>query len=311
MSDQTKGILAILAACIAWGLSPLFYHLLAHVPPGEVLAHRTIWSLVLFGGILAIQGRLAALKDCFADRGTVLILFSASVMIACNWGLFITSVQIGKVVEASLGYYIFPLVAVVMGWLVFQEKLSGIQKLCVGLAGIAVCTLSLGLGVPPWIALILATTFGTYSVLKKLLSLGPVVSVTGEVLILLPVALIWLLGLWQGWWQEGARSPAIHSMDMATTTLLILSGPMTATPLILFSYATRRIALSTIGIVQYLNPTLQFACAVVIFGELFTGWHAIAFGLIWTAVIIYSVNLLQSEKRARKAVKAASAVGQT
>ena len=308
MSDPIKGILAIIIACVVWGLSPLFYNLLSHVPPGEVLAHRTLWSTVLFGGVLAVQGRLSHLWACFRDRKTVLILMTASLMIACNWLLFIISVQVGKVVESSFGYYVFPLVAVVLGRIVFKEHLSKPQKFCVALAALAVVFLGFGLGVTPWIALTLAVTFGTYSMLKKLLTLGPVVSVTAEVLILAPIATLWLLGLANGWWQEGDRTPAITQMDISTTGLLILSGPLTAIPLILFSFAAKRIALSTVGLVQYLNPTLQFACAVVVFGEVFTSWHAAAFALIWVAVAIYSYTSIQSENRARKRRNASSAV---
>ncbi|WP_420863815.1 EamA family transporter RarD [Algirhabdus cladophorae] len=309
MTDQLKGIIAIVIACVVWGLSPLFYALVAHVPAGEVFAHRTIWSVVLFTGVLAVQGRLSDLRGCFADAKTMLILLCASVMIACNWLLFIVSVQIGRVVESSLGYYIFPLVAVVLGWLLFGEQLSRMQKLCVGLAALAVATLSFGLGIPPWIALVLATTFGAYSVLKKFVTLGPVVSVTAEVLLLAPFAVLWLLGLSLEWWQEGGRAPAVWSMDWRTLVLLMLAGPMTAIPLILFSYSARRVALSTIGVVQYLNPTLQFGCAVLIFGEAFTGWHALAFGLIWIAVTLYSVSGYAAERRARKAAMAVSVVG--
>jgi len=290
MTDPAKGIFAIVFA---------------------FLAHRTLWSTILFGGILVLQGRFASLAGCFENWRTFGILALSSLMIACNWLLFIVSVQVGKVMESSFGYYVFPLVAVLLGRLVFQEKLTSVQKLCVALAALAVLLLGFGLGVTPWIAIVLATTFGTYSMLKKLLRLGPVVSVTGEVLILAPIAILWLAGLGMGWWQEAGRPPALRSMDWMTFGLLVLSGPMTATPLILFSYAAKRIALSTVGLVQYLNPTLQFICAVAVFGEAFSHWHAIAFGLIWSAVALYSWTSVQAERRARKSAMASSAEATT
>ena len=310
MGEASKSLLAMVLACLVWGLSPLFYKLLVHVPPGEVLAHRTLWSLVFFAGVLLVQGRLREVGRVLGSlRGVGIVLF-ASLMIAVNWFLFIYSVQVGRVMEASLGYYIFPLVAVLIGTVAFQERLGGVQWAAVGLAALAVGILTWGLGVAPWIALILAGTFGLYGLVKKRLAAGPVVSVTAEVLLLLPVALIWLWGLHSGSWSEG-RPGALFAGDWATSLLLITAGPMTAGPLILFSYASRRAAMSTIGLVQYLNPTLQFGCAVLIFAEPMTMWHGIAFPLIWLALGLYSGAALAGERRSRRAAIKAAGVSTT
>ncbi|MCK4711567.1 MAG: EamA family transporter RarD [Marinosulfonomonas sp.] len=302
MTRAQHGILAMVGACMIWGLSPLFYKALANVPPLEVLSHRTIWSLVFFGLVLAGQRRLGQVAEIFKSARLLLVMIAAAVMISLNWGIFIWSIQVGRAVEASLGYFIFPLMAVVLGALLFKERLGAVQLLAVAMVAGAVVLLTWGLGVMPWIPLVLAASFSAYGVIKKKLSIGPVVSVTGEVLLLLPLALIWLWGVhWQGWVGIGGRNLATFGTGWRDTLLLMLSGPMTATPLILFSYAAKRLDFATQGLVQYLNPSLQFTVAVLAFGEVVSRWHAIAFPVIWAALALYSVNALRQEKAARRA----------
>ncbi len=280
MNRTAQGILAILAACVIWGLSPLYYNLLTMVPPLELLAQRTLWSFLFFALVLGLQGRFSALIHALGNRGHVITLFAAACAIAVNWYFFIYSVQINRVSEASLGYFIFPLVAVVFGLIVFKEKLSALQWVAVALAVFAVLILTYGLGVAPWLALVLSLSFGTYSVLKKRLDLSPVISVTLEVMLLLPLTVPYLLI--QAW-------PIQDSTDSWQIWFLLMgSGPLTATPLILFSYATRRISMSTVGIMQYINPSIQFLVALPIFAEPMTDWHFGAFSIIWVAVVIYS-----------------------
>ena len=280
MNRTAQGILAILAACVIWGLSPLYYNLLTMVPPLELLAQRTLWSFLFFALVLGLQGRFSALIHALGNRGHVITLFAAACAIAVNWYFFIYSVQINRVSEASLGYFIFPLVAVVFGLIVFKEKLSALQWVAVALAVFAVLILTYGLGVAPWLALVLSLSFGTYSVLKKRLDLSPVISVTLEVMLLLPLTVPYLLI--QDW-------PIQDSTDSWQLWFLLMgSGPLTATPLILFSYATRRISMSTVGIMQYINPSIQFLVALLIFAEPMTDWHFGAFSIIWVAVVIYS-----------------------
>ncbi|QBY00255.1 EamA family transporter RarD [Rhodophyticola sp. CCM32] len=280
MTEPVKGVLAMIGACTIWGLSPIFYKLLSDVPPLEVLAHRTLWSVIVFGLALAGQGRLRDLRPALSGRRVLLLVFVAAMMISANWFLFIFSIQVGRTVESALGYYIFPLVAVLIGAVVLKEKLGKAQLAAVGLAALAVTILTLGLGVAPWISLTLGVTFGMYGLLKRWVAAGPVVSVTSEVLLISPLALGYLLWLGPG---QGA-----FGNDLWASLFLVLSGPLTALPLILFSYAAKRAAMSTIGLVQYLNPTLQFGSAVLILGERVTLWHAIAFPIIWVALMIYS-----------------------
>lgn len=301
MSETAKGVLAMIAACVVWGLSPLFYKLLANVPPPEVLAHRTLWSVAFFGVVLGAQGRLKEIQTALRDRRQLLTLIVASALISINWFTFILSVQIGKATESSLGYYIFPLIAVVIGVVWFGEKLTRVQWIAVTAAAFAVVCLTWGLGVAPWISLIVSISFALYGVIKKGMALRPVVSVTCEILVLLPIwvlVLIWYHAQGQGHFTTG----------WSTSLLLVLSGPLTAIPLILFSYAAKRVALGTMGLLQYVNPTLQFICAVAVFGEPFGWWHKMAFTVIWIALALFSVSSLCQEREARRASKASSGV---
>ncbi|MDO6731951.1 EamA family transporter RarD [Marinovum sp. 2_MG-2023] len=302
-SDQMRlGILSLIAACAIWGVSGLYFKLLSHLPPIEVLAHRTFWSAVFFVGVVAYQGRLPVLRAVMASR-QILILAGAAVVISCNWFWFIWAIGQGRATEASLGYFIFPLVAVLLGRIFFGERLGALQWTAVGLAAGAVALLTWGLGVAPWISLLLAVTFGTYSAIKKRLSAGPVISVTGEVLLIAPLSLVMILGFGAA---DGAGIDRILAVGQpgglrwSEILLLVASGPITALPLILFSNATRKVPLSTVGLVQYLNPTLQFLVATLIFAEPISRWHAIAFPLIWLALAIYTIATLRRGKGDRQ-----------
>lgn len=301
MSEWTKGFWAMIAVCLTWGFSPLYYRTLSSVPVVEVLAHRTLWSLFLFVAIIAVQGRLAEFRRALTGPHFWQMAFAA-VMISVNWGLFIWSVKAGHVVQSSLGYYIFPLVAVLLGVVLFGERLTVTQIIAVLLAALAVALLTWGLGVTPWISLALAITFGGYGVAKKSLPMGPVISVACEVAILAPLALAWLLAQKAGIMPPALAAPVSFGSNITISLLLMLSGLITALPLIMFSYATRRVEMGTIGLMQYLNPTLQFLCAVVIFGEPFTMWHKIAFSLIWIALALYSVSAIRQGRRSIRRV---------
>lgn len=285
MRDDQKGVLAMVTACTVWGLSPLYYAQVAHVPPLEVLCYRSLWSLLFFALILGVQGRLAEVRAAMSSPRRLLIILAAACMISANWFGFIYAISTGQGLEASLGYYIFPLVAVVIGMAVFGEVLRRAQWVAVCLATVAVVTLTVGLGVAPWIALALAGTFGAYGMIKKSLDVGPVVSVTAEVLLLAPLAIAWL-------WFRGTGAGGGN--DLTTHVILALSGPLTASPLILFSFAAHRVRMATVGLVQFLNPTLQFTCAIFMGGVL-TMWHAIAFPMIWIALVIYSVSIWRQD----------------
>ena len=292
---------AMVGATVVWGLSSIFYKLLAHVPPLEVLAHRSLWSLVVFGLWLAWRGRLGELGRLLSSRRSLGLVALAALTISLNWFMFIYAIQTGHAVAASLGYYIFPLVAVLFGAVLFGERLGRVKAVAVSLAVLAVAVLTLGLGVAPWISLWLAVTFGAYGVVKKGLAAGATVSVTAEVVLLAPLALTWLWGVYtQGWTGLTGRNVGAFGKDLGDSVLLMFSGLMTAIPLVLFTTASRSLRLGTVGVMQYINPSLQFAVAALVFAEPVTRWHWIAFPLIWAAVALYSVDTLAQQRAARR-----------
>ena len=288
MSEAQKGILAVLASGLIWGFSPIYYKLLTHVPPIELLAHRVLWSVIFFVLLLGFQRRLWALRTAITTRRSVATLFLGACLIGVNWYIFIWSIQVEKATEASLGYFIFPLVVVAMGWIGFGERLSWLQNIAIALAAAAVILMTVSKGLFPWIALVIAFSFSLYGYVKKTILTGPVVSVTAEVLLLVPLAVTVLYFVHRG----GAGSFGKAGFD---TLLLMVSGPLTATPLIFFSYAAKRISMATLGSANYLNPTIQFFCAIVIFNEPINSVQFFSFAMIWLALALYSLEGFRKE----------------
>ena len=311
MSDTAKGLLAIISACFVWGLSGIYYKALAHVPPEEVLSHRTLWSLVFFAIILLVTGRTASLRALVTGPQVVKVAIAA-LMISTNWYFFIFSVQTGRALGASLGYYIFPLVAVMLGVIFFRERLGPFRIAAVVLAAIAVAILTIGLGQPPWISLLLAFTFGLYGVVKKGLVASAVTSVAGEVLLLAPLAGLWLVGIYAfGWGGITGRVVGAFGTNLHDTVMLAFAGVITGLPLVLFSYGAQRLNLGLVGILNYINPTLQFLVATFVFFEPVTRWHMIALPIIWIALALYSVSLLRHDRAPSNRVAIAGTSGTT
>ena len=284
MTQPVKGAIAMLLACLTWGFAPLYYSFLSHLGPEEILAHRTVWSVLTFTVVIALTGRRRETLRVLKLPKTMALILLAGVMIGINWYVFIFSVGAGRVTESSLGYYIFPLVMVLLGLVVFRETLSTLQWVSVALAVIAVLVLTYGLGGVPWLAMIISVTFGIYGLLKRIIRVDSVVSVTLEVVLLLPFAALYLF--WFG-----------SMPDAPTMALLMFSGLITAGPLMLMTYATQTVRMATVGLVQYLNPVLQFFCAIVLLGEILTGWHMIAIGLIWTALAFYTFAVFSADRK--------------
>ncbi|MGB5836693.1 MAG: EamA family transporter RarD [Albidovulum sp.] len=293
MTEGAKGVIAMIAACTVWGLSGIYYKAIDHVPAPEVLAHRTLWSLAFFMVVLTVQGRLRLVPAMLISRDLPLVIASA-VMISVNWFFYIWSIQTGHALEASLGYYIYPFVAVMLGSLVYREALRRVQWSAVALAALAVLVLTVGLGATPWVAFLLASTFGAYGLLKRRIEAGPVLSVAGEVVILAPFA---FAGLWAVHSGHLSATGGAFGANLHDTAMLAFSGIITGGPLMLFSYATKRVRMATVGLVQYLNPTLQFIAAALIFGEPVTFWHLISFPLIWVALVLYSASALRQQRQ--------------
>lgn len=282
------GVAYAVLAYASWGFFPIFWKQLRGVGPFEVLAHRVIWSCVFVGVLLAMQSRISAVFAAFGDPRTRRVLGASTALIAVNWFLFIWAVGSGRILEASLGYYVNPLVNVALGRLFLGERLTRPATVAVGLASVGVAVLAIGTGALPWVSLVLAGTFGLYGLCRKVAPVGPLVGLSFETLATTPIAmagLAWLI----------VHDQAVTTSGASTRTWIffILSGPATALPLLAFAEGARRLKYATLGIIQYLAPTLQFLCAVVLYGEVFTRSHAIAFAFIWCAVGMYVADSLR------------------
>lgn len=293
LSETAKGALAIVAACTIWGLSGLYFKAIAHIPPLEVMAHRSVWSLIFLLALFAMRSRISDLRQLLRDGSQMWRIAISAVLIAINWLVYIIAVQTGHATEASLGYYIFPLVAVTLGALVFNESLSKVQYGAVALAALAVLVLGIGLGTPPWIALILSCTFGGYGIIKKTVSAGADLTVAAELVLLVPPSLAYLVWLHV----QGSAAFGDTAYDSAMLVGLAL---FTGLPLVFLSYGFQRLSYSTLGLIQYLNPTLQLCVALIFLGETLTPAHSIALPLIWIGLALYSWDLWRQDKSARK-----------
>ena len=297
MSEAAKGALATAIACTIWGLSPIYYKYLDHIPAAEVMSHRVIWSFVIFYLILLASGQLRRFWAFLKPSKQSVRLILAALMVSANWFLFIWAVQVERVTEVSLGYFFQPLVAVAFGYLLFFERPLRLQWIAVAMAVVAVAVLTVGQGGVPWIPLVLAVTFAFYGVLKKRMTVGATISVTAEALIVAPFCLVWVIGSHLDWWTtaEGLVSGAF-GRNFQDSALLIFSGALTAGPLVMVSWAAQRIRLATFGLLQYINPSFQFLCAIVLFQEVLSQEHLIAFPLIWMALALYSYAALGSSR---------------
>jgi chloramphenicol-sensitive protein RarD len=281
--ETAVGVAYAAGAYLTWGLFPIYFRLLSGVPPVEVLAHRIAWTLVFVAAVVTALGRWPEVLRPLRDRRTLGVLTATAFLISANWLVYIWAVNAGHVLEASLGYFVNPLVNVLLGVVFLRESLRRRQALAVALAAAGVAALVVRAGRVPWVALALALTFGLYGLLRKRLRVDPVAGLLAEVAVLAPFALLYLASLGDaGRFGDGSRASAL----LATT------GVVTALPLLAFGVGVSRLRLSTIGLLQYLNPTMQFATAVFLFGEPFTSGHAIAFTCIWLSLAIYTVDAL-------------------
>ena len=300
-SNLRLGFLCCLGCYTIWGCLPLYFRVLDHISPMEMLAHRIIWS-VPTGLILIVIARNWGQLRAALTRQHVLWLTLSAFLIGANWLVYIWAVSQERVMEASLGYYINPLVNVLIGAVFFAERLRPAQWAAVGLAGIGVAVMTSALGYVPWVALVLCFTFAFYSIIRKQVQVDSRAGFVVEAALLAPLALMWM-----GWFvgQPGGRLIGNGGWDIP---LLLVSGPITAVPLILFAIAAKRLRLSTIGMMQYLGPTLQFLISVFVFNEAFGLTHAIAFAFIWTALIVFTIDSLVGEAKARRLARAAASL---
>jgi len=275
------------AAYLMWGLFPLYFALLDAVTPLEIIAHRVIWSLLFLLIIIAIARQWKTLR---INKRTLMILSVAAVLLSINWLTYVYAISINEVAQASLGYFINPLVTVALGVVVLSEKLRRAQWWAVGIAIVAVAVLTVGYGQLPWISLTLAASFGLYGLLKKQANVGAVPSLLWETVVLAPVALIYLGVL------ESQGTAAFVQDGWDISILLVLLGPITALPLLAFGASATRIPLSSLGVLQYITPVVQFILAITVFAEAMTATRWVGFALVWLALIVVTTDMTRSAR---------------
>lgn len=282
-SDPNRGVLYALLAYGAWGLLPIYWKFLGISPAVEVLSHRMIWSAVFLSLILLVQGRLHDLIALLRQPRRVGVLLLTASLLSFNWGLYIYGVNSDRVVESSLGYYINPLVTVLLGFVFLKERLYPLQRVAVALAAVGVGYFIVQLGTVPWIALGLAISFAFYGLLRKVVPVAPLVGLAVETLLITPFTLAFVSYL-------GLTGQGHFGQTLPLTLLFMGAGVTTSLPLLWFNTAAKRLTLATLGFFQYLAPSIALLLGVLVYGEPFTPTHLITFGCIWTALALYTVT---------------------
>lgn len=297
--NARSGLLLGLGAYVLWGVLPLYFKAMSHVPATQIVAHRIIWSLFFLAALASLWGRWPAIRTAITTPRVALTLLVTAILIGVNWLVYIYAVLSGHVLEGSLGYYLNPLVNVLLGVFLLKERLTLLQKIAVGIAAAGVAVLAAGAGEALWISLTLAASFATYGFLRKIAPVDSLEGLSIETMMLTPLALGWILFMQSS--GEGA-----FLADRTTDILLILGGALTAIPLLLFTAAARRLPYSTLGFLQYIAPSLQFLLAILVFGEPLTAAHLICFGAIWVALAIFLVEGIRTGQAAARERAAAA-----
>jgi chloramphenicol-sensitive protein RarD len=284
------GITYAASAYVIWGVIPIFWKFLSHVGPVEIVVHRIVWTLIFAVAALAAWNRLPKLYAALKNRRVLGALMISAILIGFNWGLFIWAVTTDRIIETSLGYYINPLVSFVLGVAFLGEKLSRLQMIAIALALAGVINQTVAVGFLPWISLVLALSFGFYGLIRKTVAVESIEGLTIEAIILAPASLAYIVYL------VATKQGAFMHVDLFTDVYLILAGPITAVPLLLFAAGARLIRLSTMGFLQYIAPSMALVIAVFLYNEPFTHAHAITFALIWSALALVSWEAFRRER---------------
>lgn len=293
MKPAGKGFLAAVSAFAIWGLFPLYFHPLRQVSSVQVIAHRIVWSCLFVLAWIVIRGELPPLRRTLANKSMLWRLAVSATLITINWLTYVWGVTHGHVLETSLGYFIGPLVNVVLGVGLLSEKLSPAQWIAVSLAVVGVAYLTVTTGSLPWIALTLAFSFATYGLIRKVITVESLPGLATETLLLVPFAAAYLL------WCESTGVGSLGHAGAVVDALLIGSGPVTAIALFLFAYGTRLLPYSTVGVLQYITPTLQFICGIFVLHEPFDRARAVGFTIIWAGLLIYAGEGLRLSNKRR------------
>lgn len=299
MSNSTsRGTAATLLAFAVWGLFPLYWKLVGHVPPLQVLAHRGVWCALAVWAVLLLRADFSWLRDM--TRRQFWLLAAGGLLITFNWGVYVWAVIAGHIVETSLGYFITPLVNVLLAVVVLRERLVPAQRVAVAIAALGVAMLGWKLGQPPWIALALAASFGLYGLVRKLAAFDPVRGLAVESGLMVPPAVAYLL-----WCAATGQGHFLAGAEPIEDLLLVVGGPVTAIPLALFAYGAQRVSMLSIGVMQYIAPTIQLLIGVLVYHEPFGGVRAVAFSCIWLALLVFTADALWRYRAAGTAVPAA------
>jgi len=291
-TDMRGGVLAALSAYLLWGFLPILFRLLDGVPAVMIVAERTIWSLVLVGIVLYVTRRFGEVREILADRRKVGVMLLSSLLLAGNWLLYVWAVETGQLLEASFGYFINPLVNVAIGMVLLGERQNLWQTVSILIAVVAIAIQAVGLGSVPFIALGLAFSFGLYGYFRKTAMVGSTTGLFSETLMIAPLALGYV-----GY--VTATSGLGPHADPGTLLLLMMTGPATAVPLMLFAYGVQRLRLTTIGMFQYLAPSIHFLVAIGLFGEHLNGTRLLSFVLIWLSLVVFSLDSFRQHRAAR------------
>lgn len=292
-----SGIIYAALAFLCWGLFPIYFHALEEVPPLQILAHRMLWSLGFLLIVLLLRRQWKWLALVRQPRVFFSFVLSA-LLLSANWLVYIWSVTNHHVIEASLGYFINPLVNIMLGYLVLKERLRTVQWVAIAIAALGVCWLTWQTGTVPWIALFLAFSFGSYGLLRKTAALGALEGLSFETIVLFPLAAAYVI-----WLTLEGQNVFINTDSDTTRVLLVMAGPLTAIPLLLFAGGARKIPLSILGLLQYLSPTLQFLLGIWLFKEAFTADRLVGFALIWGALLLFAGEGLLRRPAAPAAAK--------
>jgi chloramphenicol-sensitive protein RarD len=289
--NQRIGVLFALGAFGFWGLVPIYFKALQHVAPLDILCHRVAWSVPFTAGLILVGRQWRSLREAVRVSSVLRTLFLSATLVALNWFVFIYAVTTNRVIHASLGYFINPLVNVILGMVFLRERLGRWQTVAVLLAATGTLILTIRQGQLPWISLALAFSFGFYGLLRKTVRIESLNGLFVETSLLFPFAFAYLaFAAWKG-------AGAFGAVNWQTTLLLALAGAVTSVPLVWFTSAVRKLTYSSIGLLQYLSPTLQFALAVFLYGEAFTVAHQVTFGFIWTGLAIFMADSLYKQRR--------------
>ncbi len=292
MEKRNIGLFSTLACYILWGLLPLYWHALEGINSIFILCNRIIWSAVFTVGILLATKKFGDVKAVLRDKKKMRFVIPAAIAITINWGVYIWAVNAGHLLDSSLGYYMNPLMVFATGIVLFREKCGVVEWIALGLALIGVLIATIAFGAFPWIAIVLAVSFSAYGTLKKLAGVGGLTSIAVETLLIGPFALAFILF-------APVSHTTIINLKLSETIMLVLSGVVTATPLILFTFGVNRLPLSTVGFLQYVSPTIQMVIGILLFHEVLTQDRIIAFAFIGAALIFYTLGMVRKAKQAK------------